>query len=224
MRIHSCIRSIRLSLVILCIAAVSGIGNVTAHQRGDASLPEANDAWAEVGVYFISPDQPSGSTISGDTYVLPTSGTEVIVADGVSATDPAETTFEDQLLLTIPGGIGAVAVLQGLGFPHGVMEAYVEGFAESLDNVEEVDVQSDRGHASGLYIVDMDGVPTTLYINVDAVTSPGNFIIQVAVAITGDVAAAVALLRDNVLVDGIPMFDGVDEQALQSLLNEHLGN
>lgn len=224
MRTRSWISTIRLALAILCIAAVSGVGNVAAYQRGDASLPTGDDEWAELGIEFITAGQQSHTTISGDTYVLPTSGTEVIVADGVSATDPAETTFEDQLLLTIPGGIGAVAVLQGLGLPLGIMEAYVEGFAESMDNVEEIDIQSDRGQATGLYTVYTNGTPMTFYITVDAVTSPGNFIIQVAVTATGDIDDAVTLLRDNILVDGIPMFDGVDEQELQGLVDERSGN
>lgn len=210
--------------MILFFATMSGAASVAASQRGDASLPTDSDGWTELGIEFISPVQQSSPAISGDTYVLPTSGTEVIVAEGVSATDPAETTFEDQVLLTIPGGIGAVAVLEGLGLPLGIMEAYVEGFAESMDNVEVIDIQSDRGQASGLYIVHSSGVPMTFYITVDAVTSPGNFIIQVAVTTTGDVDDAVALLRDNVLVDGLPMFDGVDEQELQDLVDEHSSN
>lgn len=224
MRIRSCVNVFRLLLGILCIVAISGAASVAAHQRGDARLPSDDDGWTELGIEFITPGQQSGESITGDTYVLPTSGTEVIVADGVSATDPSETTFEDQVLLTIPGGIGAVAVIEGLGLPAGVMEAYVEGFAESMDNVEEIDIQSDRGQASGLYLVQVSGAEMTFFITVDAVTSPGSFIIQVAVSVTGDIESAVALLRDNILVDGIPMFDGIDEADLQDLADQYVGN
>lgn len=224
MRSGSWLRAIGLGLAVLFIAAFTGVGSVAAHQRGDASLPTDNDGWHELGAEFISPDQSPTSTISGDTYVLPASGTEVVVADGVTADDPAGSDFEDQVLLTIPTGIGAVAVIPGLGYPVTIMESYVEGFAESLDNAEEINVEEDRSSASGLYKIDMSGASILLFITVDAVTSPGNFIIQVAVSGTGEIDDAIVVLRDNVLVDGIPMFANVDEQSMQDLADGHLDN
>lgn len=213
-------RTIRLCLAILCIASLGGVSSVAAHQRGDASLPTEEDGWSEWGEVFYSSSQADQSTITGDTYILPSTGTVVVVSNGVEAQDPSESTFEDQVLLTTPGGIGAVAVIQGVGYPVSIMDAYVEGFAESMDNVEAIDVQEDRSQASGLYIVNMDGLSMQFYITVDAATMPGSFIIQVAVAATGDIDDSVALLRENVLVDGVPMFADVDEQALQRLLDD----
>lgn len=210
--------------MLLCITALGSAGGAAAHQRGDASLPADGDGWAELGIEFITHGQQSISTVTGDVYVLPASGTEVVVADGVDAIDPAETTFEDQVLITAPGGFGAVAVLEGLAPPLSIMEAYVEGFTESSVPAEEIDVQSDRGQATGLYIVQMDNVPMGFYITVDAVTSPGNFIIQVVVTPTDGMVEAIALLRGNVLVNGIPMFEGVDEHELQSQIDAHTGN
>lgn len=217
-------RAIRLCLAILCIAAVNGAGGAAAIQRGDASLPTGDAEWVEAGRDFVSPDQPPTSVMTGDTYVLPATGTEVVVAEGVNANDPAESSFEDQVLFTIPGGIGAVAVIQGLGFPLGIMEAYVEGFAESMDNVEEVDVQEDRSTATGLYIVLLDGDPLYFFITVDAATTPGSFIIQVAVTAIGGVDETIVQLRENVFVDGIPMFNNVDEHSIQESFDAHSGN
>ena len=206
------------------MAVTGGVGSATATQRGDASLPTGENEWTEVGRDFISNDSPPASAISGDTYVLPTSGSEVVVADGVTAADPTESAFEDQLLFTIPGGIGAVAIIQGLGVPLNIMEAYVGGFSESMDNVEEVSLQEDRSSATGLYIVYLDGAPLYLFITVDAATIPGFFILQVAVSAVGGVDDAITVLRENVIVDGVPMFTNVDEESVQDLFDSYGGN
>lgn len=203
---------------------MSGAGNVAAHQRGDASLPEDDGGWTQLGIDFISPDEQPTSTITGETYVLPSTGTEVVVGPGVTADDPSTSSFEDQVILDIPGGLGAVAVIGGLGTSVEVMEAYVGGFAESADSVEAIDVQESRTISTGLYLVDIEGMPMYLFISVDAATSPGNFIIQVAVAITFDLDDSIVLLRENVLVDGAPMFNDVDEEEIQNLVDNYSGS
>lgn len=218
---------IRLCLAVLCITAVGTTGGVVAHQRGDASPPatESGGDWADLGTDFISPADTSGTTdIVGDMYVLPSSGAEVVVGDGVIASDPAESSFEDQVIVTLPDGIGAVAVVQGLGYPLNVLESYVGGFGESMDSVVEVDVQSDRYVATGLYQVDIGGQLVYLYISVDAASYPGHHLIQVVVVEGDSLADSIELLRANVAVNGIPMFADTDEHAVQDLVVRHMND
>lgn len=223
MRNRSWQSTIRLCLAVLCIAAISGIGSVAAHQRGDASLPEDDGGWTDLGIEFITPDEQTTATITGDTYVLPATGTEVIVGSGVTADDPATSGFEDQVIVDIPSGLGAVAVISGLGTSVDVMEAYVGGFAESAQTVETIDIQESRTISTGLYLIELEGLPLYFFIVVDAVSSPGNFIIQVAVSMNGDVDQSILVLRENVLVDGMPMFSGVDEVEIQNLVEDYSG-
>lgn len=225
MRITPWFQAIRFCLAILCIAAVGSSGSVVAYQRGDASLPatESESDWADLGAaFFLSADEPGTTDVTGETYVLPSSGAEVVIGDGVSANDPAESDFEDQVIVTIPGGIGAIAVIQGLGYPAGVMEGYVSGFGGSMENVVEIDVQTDRFLATGLYQISLDFDEVYLFISVDAATSPGEHIIQVVVVGDDSLAESISLLRANVSINGLHMFADIDEHAIQDLASRHL--
>lgn len=209
------LRSLQMSLAVVCVFAISGVSTVTAHQRGDV--------WTELGEDFTGESSNTETgTIVGDTYVLPASGTEVVIAEGVTADDPAESDFEDQVIVSIPQGIGAIAVIPGLGSPQTVMETYADAFSETLDGAEVIDIQSDRQQASGIYLVDLLGISVIMYITVDTSTMPGYLTIQVAVA-EANIAEAITLLRENVTVDGVPMFAGVDEQSVQDLADDYTG-
>lgn len=218
-------QTIRVCLALLCMAAAGSSGSVVAHQRGDASLPatEVESDWADLGAaFFLSADEPDTADITGEMYVLPSSGAEVVIGDGVSANDPAESDFEDQVIVTIPGGIGAIAVIQGLGYPAAVMEGYVSGFAGSMEDVVEIDVQTDRYLATGLYQINLDFDVVYLLISVDAATSPGAHIIQVVAVGDDSLAESISLLRANVSINGHRMFADIDEQAIQDLASRHL--
>lgn len=224
MKNQSWLRTIQLSLVILCIAAVSGVGQVAANQRGDASLPDADaeGGWIDLGIDFASPTEDSDTAdIVGDVYVLPSTGAEIVIADGVTASDPAESSFEDQVLMTFPGGIGAVAVISGFGQPVSTMEAYVGGFAESMDNAVEVDVQVNGQFAQGLYQIDVNRETVYLFIAVDTASFPGSHIIQVTVGPSDTIGESIALFRENVAVNGDRMFADINEQSVQDLVDQH---
>lgn len=221
---QSWFRKLQLCLTIALISTLGGFGSISAHQRGDASLP-GGDVWTDLAEDFVSPDDESelSAPIEGDVYVLPSSGTEVVVGSGVSADDPADSDIQDQILLDLPMGIGAVAVLQGLSTPINIMESYVGGFGETLDSVEEIDINDDGDFASGLYLVDIgSGTFVYLFITVDGVSTPGFFVIQAAVVLNIDaVADSIVLLRENVHVNAQPMFIDVDEQEIQELADLH---
>lgn len=209
------VHSIRVGLVLACVFTLTGAGLASAGQR--------TNVWTELGEEFLGASTSSDAdAIVGDTFVLPTSGAEVVVAEGVSADDPSESDVPDQVIVTIPQGIGAVGVIQGLGNPEDVMETYASAFSESLDGGDVIDIQSDSNHAAGLYSVEVFGISVLMYITVDTTTLPGYFTIQVAVAEV-DIAEAISLLRENVSLNGTPMFTGVDEQAVQDMADDFTG-
>lgn len=209
----SLLHSIRLFSVAACIFAMSSLGTVSAHQRGDA--------WTELGEDFTGTTTSTTveNPVDGDTFVLPTSGAEVVLAEGFV---PEESDFEDQIIVNFPQGMGAIGVLQGLGTPLSVMESYAGGFAESSDGMEEIDVQSDREFASGLYSVDLLGLSVFMFITVDAVAIPGYLVIQVAIAET-DIAETISIMRENIALEGQPVFTGVDELEVQDTVDDFLG-
>lgn len=221
MKKRSVLQTMRVGLIILLIGVVSTAGSVAAHQRGDSSTPgESGDDWTELAIDFLVPSNQTDGPITGDMFVLPSSGAEVVIGPGVIPSDPAQSDFEDQVIVTIPEGIGAVAVIQGLGYPAGVLDAYVTGFAGSMDDAEEIFVQSDRDLASGLFLIHMDRTPLLLFITVDTATFPGYLTIQVTVTSEGTVAESIALLRQNVSVNGLPMFEDIDEQQIQAMADD----
>lgn len=207
--------SLRVSFVLACVLSLTSAGIASASQQ--------SDAWMELGEeFFGSSTSTETHTIVGETFVLPASGTEVVIAEGVMADDPAGSDFEDQVIVSFPQGIGAVAVIPGLGSPETVMETYAGAFSESLDGGDVIDIQSDNKHAAGLYQVEVLGVSVFMYITVDTATLPGYILIQVAIAEV-EIADAISLLRENVTVNGLPMFIDVDEQTVQDMADDFTG-
>lgn len=205
----------RVSIVGSLLAALLLLapGSALAYQAGTTD-------WETLGAEFAGP--ATGTTTvapDGEVFVLPATGTEVIVGDGVIADDPAESDFADQVIVELPGGIGAVAVIAGIGDPGATMEAYVGGFAESMDTVDPVELTGDDERATGLYRVESSGVVTWLYLSVDAVTSPGNQIIEVVVTEGPEMASSIVLLRENITINGTPMFATVDEAAVAAIVD-----
>lgn len=205
------LHSIRLSVVAICVVAISGIGAVSAQQQGDV--------WADLGESFSgAPARNEESQVVGNTYVLPTSGAEVVLAEGL---EPEDSDFEDQVIVSIPQGMGAVAVIPGLGTPQSVMDAYATGFSESVEGLVEIDVQADQDFATGLYSVDLVGLSMFLFITVDSASFPGYMTIQVAVA-ERNIADTIAFFRENIALEGQPVFSGIDEEEIQDMADEFI--
>lgn len=196
----------------VCVVAVSGAGSAAATQAGDV--------WTELGEDFIgSGSGAENSTIEGNMFVLPMSGAEVVIVEGL---EPEDSEFEDQLVINTPQGMGAVGALQGFGSPQTVMETYANAFGDELDGAIQIDSRTDGDFASGLYSVDLLGVSLFMFITVDTVTVPGFNTIQVALAET-DIAGAITMFRESVAINGQPMFDGVDELEVQELADAYQG-
>lgn len=207
----SWLHSIRLCFALVCVFGISGAVSVAANQR--------SDVWTGLGEDFSnSSADTEENQIVGSTFVLPTSGAEVVLADGL---EPEASDFEDQIVVNSTHGMGAIAVIQGLGSPETVLETYASAFGDSLDGAEQIHIESDRQFASGLYSVDLLGVSVFLYITVDATAFPGYLTIQVTIA-ESDISGAIAYLRENVAINGQPMFSGVDEQEIQEMVDQYL--
>lgn len=206
------LRITKLSMAVVFVAGSIGLGSAAAHQGSES-------VWTELGAGFETPgnDAPANQVV-GDTYVLPSSGAEVVVGAGVSADDPAGSDVEDQVIVTSPDGLGAVAVITGIGRPVTTLDAYIGGFGESMDSVTEIDRHEDRFLATGIYRVVNGGQTTYLVISVDAATSPGNHIVQVVIAGAEVLDDQIALLRANVTIDGVPMFNELDETDMLEIV------
>ncbi len=206
------LRSIRVVLAAVLVFCVGGAASVAAYQSGDV--------WTELGENFAGTSSGTEtSTITGDTYVLPSSGAEVVIAEGYA---PEESDFEDQLIINTPQGMGAIGAVQGFGTPQSVMETYANAFGEELDGAEQIDAQGNREFASGLYSIDFLGVNMYMFITVDAVSTPGFHTIQVAIA-EADIAAAITTFRGIISIDGQPMFAGIDEAEIQEMIDQYRG-
>lgn len=203
-----------LSLCLATILTCAAISSTVLAAQGD------DDSWVQLGERFERGSSGSAeASIEGTVFVLPTSGAEIVLAEGL---EPEATDFEDQIIVNTPQGMGAIAVLQGLGSPQSVLETYATAFGDSLDGTEQIFIEADGQFASGLYTVDVLGISMILYITVDAAAFPGYLTIQVTIA-ESDIAMAIVTMRENVAVNGVPMFTGIDEQDVQDIANDYLG-
>lgn len=181
-----------------------------------ASAQSSGSSWIDLGVEFAGGESETSTNIVGDTYVLPSSGLEVVIGPGVEASDPTGTDVEDQIIVSTNDGIGAVAAIPAIGFPARTLEAYVGGFGESMDSVEELDMQESRELATGIYRVESDGVVQYMVISVNAEVSPGNHVIEVVVSDANGLESMFEDLGANISIDGVPMFSDFDtEHALE---------
>ena len=184
---------------------------------GQTSAQSTGSDWTVLGSDYAGGNGAT-STVVGDTYVLPSSGVEVIIGEGVEADDPAGTDVEDQIVVYTPDGFGAVAAIPAVGHPVRSMEAYIGGFGESMDAVEELDLQENRERALGIYRVEDGGTTSYLVISVDAGSSPGNHIIEVAIAESESLEVLIADLTANVSIDGVAMFGALDVPGVMDIV------
>lgn len=221
----------RISILALAAVATSSSGVAVASQFIDTGTPAATAEAAAGGdwgnlVPALTGGNTGGSTttpIVGDTYVLPSSGTEVVIGDGVIVSESEEGDIEDQIIIETDTGIGAIAVLDSRGQPVSTLERYMAGFAETMDSVTEVDVQSSPGMATGIYRVETSGLTLYMYISVDAETIGGYMVIEVVIADAADMESSIVLVRDNVTINGVPAFDQVDEADVADIISTDEG-
>lgn len=207
------VKLLTVALFLFCLAFP--LNGVVAHQRIDSAAD-----WVELGKTFLDSSDVTDEPLSGDVYILPASGAEVVVGPDITADDPAESGFADQLLLNLPDGhsIGAIAVIPGSDDPVQTLDAYMGGFEEEAGSVEEIDFESDGKVASAIYLVEFDTYTTAMFIVVDSATWPGNQIIQVVISETTLMEDSIVVLRDNISVDGVPMFMDVDEVEIAAIV------
>lgn len=203
-------QSLSICLTAILICAVSTPGTLVAQQN--------DNSWTELGENFDGTSPGSNEApLDGTTFVLPTSGAEVVLVEGL---EPEDTDVEDQIIVNTPQGMGAIGVLPALGSPQSVLETYATAFGESLDGAGQLHLESDEKFASGLYSVDLLGISMLMYITVDALAFPGYMTIQVAIA-EADIAGAIVTMRESVAINGVPMFSGVDEQEVQDIADDY---
>ncbi len=211
-------------LAVVAVAAWSG-GAATAAQYIEPGTPAASPEVVSGGSWdTLATALTGGSTSSttasivGDSYILPSSGAEVVVADGVTVSASEDGEVEDQLIIETDDGIGAIGVLQTAGRPQAVMDLYVSGFAESMDDVMEVDIQATADIATGVYRVEATGTTFYMYISVDARPIPDFMLIEVMIADAADMEASIVQMRDNVSINGVAAFADVDEADVAGII------
>ena len=212
----------RYKIRLLAMAAMTAVGSVTAGaaQYIDTATPEATQE-SSGGVWgTLRPDQSStrSTQVEGDVYVLPSSGAEVVVADGITVS-AAEAQVEDQIIFESEFGLGAIAVLRVPRVDPGtVRDNYVDGFGESMDSIDEVESNASRKEASGIYKFVSSGLPMYMFISVDGATIPGYMIIEVFVGEPDKMADGISLARENISVEGVEMFKDIDEQEIEDVV------
>lgn len=224
-------RLIRMSMLAFAAVAACSSGFAGAAQYLETGTPAptstetaAGGDWSILAAALVGGNSvPATSTITGDTYVLPSSGVEVIIADGVVVSDSGEGSVEDQIILETDAGIGAVAVIAAPGQPSLTLDRYVSGFAETMDEVVEVDVQSSTDVATGVYRVETSGLTLYMYISADTRPVSGFTVIEVVIADAGGMESSIVQMRDNVSIDGVQAFAGVDEAGVADTIRTDEG-
>lgn len=220
----------KISALALAAVASCGTAGIGAAQYIETGTPAATTEvatggdWSSLAAALTGGSTvPATSTITGDTYVLPSSGVEVVVAEGVTVSESEEGNVEDQLIIETDSGIGAVAVLATSGQPEQTLENYVTGFAESMDDVVEVDVQVTPDTATGVYRVETSGLTLYMYISIDARPVSGYMVIEVVIADAADMEASIVQLRENVSINGVAAFEGVNEADVAGIIRSDEG-
>lgn len=202
-------RGIFRTVLALLLFSASAIGAVA---------QQADSPWTALGTEFAGGGEEGSSTIEGDTYVLPSSGVEVTIGAGVESDNPAAGEVEDQIIVNAPDGLGAVAIIPSVNSPARTLEAYMGGFAESMDSVEDLDVNATRDHATAVYRVETGASVSYLVISVDAETLSGYHIIEVVVGDSAGLEDLIAAVNTNVAIDGVPMFDALDVDTVLEIV------
>ena len=220
--------TLQLWIAILMAAALTGPPGLAAAQFIDTGTPTATQEpgsggdWGNLLPGRGSDDSSdSAPQLEGDVYVLPSSGVEVVIGPGVTTDSSADTEVPDQIIIETDDGIGAIAVLDSLGTPLDILERYVEGFGESMDSVVEVDVQSSRNLATGIYRVETEGLSIYMFISVDGGAVDGYNVIEVVIADAADIGSSLVQMRENVTINGVPAFAHVvDEDVIDIIWRE----
>lgn len=207
---------------LVTVAAAMAVGGVTSAsaQFIETATPEAT-AETSGGVWgTLNPQHGTAHTtqVEGDVFVLPSSGAEVVVQSGVQLFSD-DVQVEDQIIFENEFGMGAIAVLGVPGAnPTEVRDNYVAGFGESMDSIDEVESDSTRKEATGIYVFESSGLPMYMYISVDGVTMPDYMVIEVFIAEPEKMADGIALSRENVSIEGVEMFKDIDEQEIEDVV------
>ena len=159
----------------------------------------------------------------GEVFVLPSSGVEVVVGSGVTTDTSADTEVPDQIIIETEEGLGAIAVLESFGRPSDILESYVGGFGETMDSVVEVNVESSRELATGIYRVETDGIVLYMYISVDAITIEDYMVIEVIIAGSTGMESSLQQMRENVTINGVPAFAAVNDQDVIEIITRDAG-
>jgi hypothetical protein len=221
----------KISLLTLSAALACSSGGAVAAQYIETATPAAateeatGGDWGNLASALTGGSTATRSTtaVSGDIYVLPSSGAEVVVADGVTVSESSEGDVEDQIIIETDDGIGAVAVLETTGQPVTTLERYVSGFAESMDDVVEVDVQSSADLATGVYRVETTGLSLYMYVSIDAQPLSGYVVIEVVIADAADIETSIVQMRENVTINGVAAFAEVNEADVAGIIRTDEG-
>lgn len=151
--------------------------------------------------------------IEGDTYVLPTSGAEVVVGTDLTVVSSA-TDDPDQVAIEVGDGIGIVTATEGPASANGVLALFSGQFADRLGPMQELEFAGDNKIAYGSWTVTQSGRDLILYVHVDAESVPGFLVVQVVLTSAETFATAVELLQGSVTINGRPMLGNVDGEAI----------
>lgn len=201
----------------LLLSSATTYGAVAYQQTSSAS---AESEWQQLGEEFAAPADTAQVVIDGDVFVLPSSGVELVVGPAFEADAPAEGEVADQVIVTSPGVVGAVAVISSFGKPFATYDAYVGGFSESMDSVELVDLQEDTGKVTAVHRVVNGGETQYMVISVNAFAVDGYHVIEVMITDADGVADALALLNSGITIDGVPMFATIDAAAIVQIVEQ----
>ena len=218
-------KSFRFCVGLVLAFIVAGVPLVGTAQFIDTGTPTATSEAGNAGdwgnLWPVSGGRSSSTAtpaLTGQLFVLPGSGIEVVVGAGVTTDTTADTEVPDQIIVETDAGLGAIAVLDTFGDPTDTLESYVSGFGETMDSVVEVDVQSSRDLATGVYRVETEGITVYMYISVDASTIDDFMVIEVVVAGSADMESSMVQIRKNVTINGVPAFASVDEQDIAEII------
>ena len=217
--------SLRYCLALIIAAMVAGVPSMGAAQFIDAGTPTATAEPGSGGDWGSLLPGGGGSesaeatpAVAGDVFVLPGSGVEIVVGPGVTTDTTPDTEVPDQIIVETDAGLGALAVLDAVGSPLGILERYVGGFGETMDSVVQVEAQSSPDLATGVYRVETEGLTVYMFISVDADTIDGFMVIEVVVAGSADMEDSLLQIRENVTINGVPAFANVNEQDIVEII------
>lgn len=187
---------------------------------GQQTSTATESEWQQLGEAFSAPVDTAPVVIEGDVFVLPSSGVELVVGGSFEADAPAEGEVEDQVIVTSPGVVGAVAVIANNGSAAATYDAYLGGFSESMDRVELVDLQEDEGQVIAVNRVENRGETQYMVISVDAFAVSGHHVIEVMITDADGVGDALELMNAGITIDGVPMFVTIDAAAIVDIVEQ----